>query len=650
MRYNDLVLYSTSIYLSTTVGCDYKVCLQKTMRINQPVLRHHSESELHHVRLSLLVGTVIACSLILILRLAYLQFSEYKRYATLSLKNQMSIIPIAPPRGIIFDRNGVVLADNIPVYVLEITPERVQNIDETLDQLKKLLPSITDEDIDTFTRMRKQNRSYVAIPLKLKLHMEEVAIFSSHQYQFPGVNITARLLRYYPLGEVTAHVLGYVGRINLDELKQVNSTQYRATNFIGKGGIERFYEDILHGQIGYQQVETDVSGRTLRTLNKQAPISGKKLYLTLDARLQQAAHDAMQGKRGAIVLMRAHHGDILAMVSSPSYDPNHFVRGIGQKDYQRLMASEDKPLYNRAVRGLYPPASPVKPFIGLAGLEKGAITPTTKIYDPGWYRLPGVQHAYRDWKRGGHGIMNLKRAITVSCDTYFYQLGNKIGIRAIEDILVQFGFGQLTHIDLKEEAPGLVPNPYWKRQSKGLPWYPGDTLITSIGQGFMLASPLQLANATAALSQQGHRFRPHFLGKIMDEQGHKTHYKGIEEYPIQLKNTDAWSLIIDAMQAVVMSPEGTAGSRFGRNATYTVAAKTGTAQVFSLSQDEKKRNQPVVPDALKDHSVFIAFAPVENPEVAIAIVVEHELTAPQIARQIFDAYFQLSREKQHESS
>lgn len=612
------------------------------MRSNHSVFHHRSESELHHFRLSLLVATLIVCSLILVLRLAYLQFSEYKRFATLSLKNQMSITPLAPPRGIIFDRNGVILANNIPVYVLEITPERVPDITQTLLKLKHLIPSISDDDVDGFNRMRKQNRAFIPIPLKLKLTAEEVAIFASNQYRFPGVNIKASLMRYYPLGEMTAHLLGYVGRINLEELKQVDSTQYRATNFIGKTGIERFYEDLLHGQVGYQQIETDVSGRTIRALNKQTPISGKKLYLTIDARIQQAAHHAMRDKRGAVVVMRANHGDILAMVSAPSFDPNIFVKGVNQKDYQALLQSEDRPLYNRAVRGLYPPASPVKPFISLAGLEKGTITPATKIYDPGWYHLPGVKHAYRDWRRGGHGIVNLKRAITVSCDTYFYQLGNKIGISAIEDILVQFGFGQLTHIDLKEEAPGLVPSPHWKRQSKNLPWYPGDTLITSIGQGFMLASPLQLANATASLSQHGRRYRPHLLSKAVDDNGHKMRYKSIEEYPVQLKNSDSWDLIIEAMQAVIMSPEGTAGNRFGRNAPYSVAAKTGTAQVFSMSQDEKKRNQQVSA-ALRDHSLFIAFAPVENPEIVIAVVVEHETNSPQVAREIFDTYFSLKQ-------
>jgi penicillin-binding protein 2 len=617
------------------------------MRLRQPVVHDQAESNRHQFRLSLFVAILITCALFLILRLGYLQFYQYKRFATLSLKNQMSIIPLSPPRGLIFDKNGVVLANNLPVYVLEIIPERVKQLTETLERLKKLLPSINVDDVDNFYRLRKQNPSYVPIPLKLKLTEEEVAIFATHQYQFPGVSIKAELIRYYPLGEVTAHVLGYVGRINLNELKNIDSSEYRTTHFIGKSGLERYYEDLLHGYVGYEQVETDVSGRTLRVLNKRPPISGQQLVLTLDTRLQQVAYEALKDKAGAVVMMNTQNGDILVMASSPSYDPNAFVKGISARDYYKLSHAADKPLYNRAVAGLYPPASPVKPFMSIAGLNTGAITPEYRIYDPGWYRLPHVEHAYRDWKRGGHGMVNLKRAITVSCDTYFYQLGNKIGINAMEKMFLQFGFGRLTHIDLKEEAPGLVPNPTWKRKTKHLPWYPGDTLITSIGQGFMLASPLQLANATASLSQHGQRFRPHLFARSMDDHGRITPFQPVAEERIELNQDDYWDWIIEAMQSVITNNEGT-GYRFGRDTPYSVAGKTGTAQVFSLSQDEKKRNQRV-PDALRDHSLFIAFAPVEHPEVAMAVIVEHDTAASQVARQVMDAYFTLkSSEGSHE--
>lgn len=609
------------------------------MRRHRQANNERIESRLHHFRLSLLVALLITFSFILILRLAYLQFAQYKRYATLSLKNQMSIIPIAPPRGIIVDRNGVVLAENIPVYVLEIIPERVKNLPDTLQRLHALLPSITDDDALNFEHARRQNHAYVPTPLKLKLTQDEVAVFASNQYQFPGVSIKARLMRYYPMAETTAHLLGYVGRINVQELQHVNSTNYRSTNFIGKAGIEKFYEDKLHGQVGYQQVETDVSGRTVRTLTKQAPISGSKLVLTIDSRLQQTAYNALQDKRGAVVLMNVRNGNVLAMSSSPSFNPNLFVNGISNEDYKLLSNAQDRPLYNRAVRGLYPPASTVKPFVAIAGLDKGVININSRIYDPGWYKLPNVTHAYRDWKRTGHGVTNVKRAITVSCDTFFYQLGNKMGISAIEDMLVQFGFGQLTHVDLNEEAPGLVPSPHWKRQTKNLPWYPGDTLITSIGQGFMLASPLQLANAVASISQHGQRFRPHILDKSIDDHGKIHTLRPVEEYPIRLKSADIWNIVTEAMHDVITNNEGT-GYRFGRNAPYSVAAKTGTAQVFSMSQDAKKQylNLPV---GLRDHSLFIAFAPVENPEVAIAVLVENDTVASVVARQVMDAWFAL---------
>ena len=343
-------------------------------------------------RLDFLIGLVFALSFLLLLRLAYLQIIQFNRYETLALKNQMSIIPIAPPRGVILDRNGTVLAENIPVYVLEITPERTTNMKRTLAELRTLLPSITTEDVDNFTRASSQNRSYTPIPIKLKLSEEEVAVFASQQYRFPGVNIKARLMRYYPLEEITAHVLGYVGRINVQELNQVNTTNYRGTLFIGKTGIEKFYEEKLHGHVGYQEVETDVSGRTVRTLNKTPPQAGEKLYLTLDIALQKVAYEALKTKRGAVVAINPRNGEVLVMASSPSFNPNLFVNGITPEAYKELSNTINRPLYNRAVRGLYPPASTVKPYVALAGLESGTVDTKYSISDPGWYRLPNVRH------------------------------------------------------------------------------------------------------------------------------------------------------------------------------------------------------------------------------------------------------------------
>lgn len=437
------------------------------MRLNQSFNNYQSDSQNQRFRLNLLVAFIIILSLILVLRLAYLQISEFRKYQTLSLKNQMSITPIAPPRGVILDRNGVLLAENIPVYVLEIIPEHVKDINRTVKQLRELLPSISEDDEISFNRARKQNRSFMPIPIKLKLTQEEVALFAINQYHFPGVSIKARLMRHYPLGEITAHVLGYVGRINIQELKSVDPTNYRATNFIGKAGIEKYYEDILHGTVGYQMVETDVSGRTLRVIDKMNPHSGAKLYLSIDIRLQKAAYEAFQGKRGAAVVINSKNGEVLAMVSSPSFDPNIFVGGVSSKDYKILSNTLQRPLFNRAVRGVYPPASTIKPFVGLAGLDKGFITTSSTIYDPGKYKLPNSSHIYRDWKKGGHGMINFKRSITVSCDTFYYQLGNKMGISNIEDMLVKFGLGHLSHIDLYEEASGIVPSLRWKNKLKG---------------------------------------------------------------------------------------------------------------------------------------------------------------------------------------
>lgn len=604
---------------------------------------HHRdplESPSPHFRLNLLATIVISLSLILILRLAYLQFNQYSHFATLSLKNQMSINPIAPPRGLILDRNGIVLADNIPIYSLELLPEKIKNLNNTLTELQKLIPSISEDDIESFNHTRHSSRSYESIPLKYHLSAEEVAMIATEQYRLPGVHVKAQFMRSYPLGAVTAHILGYVSRINLDELKSVDPTNYRATNFIGKSGIEKYYENTLHGNVGYEQVETDASGRVLRTISKQAPVSGPKLFLTIDAELQRQAFQALQGKQGSAVVMNTTNGEILAMVSHPSYDPNDFVFGIPHKTYNALLNSPDKPLYHRAVRGQYPPASTLKPFMALIGLETGQINKMTSVYDPGWYRLPNVKHAYHDWRRGGHGIVNVKRAIMVSCDTFFYQLGNKIGVSKIEDLLLQFGFGQLTHIDLAEEAPGLVPNPRWKMHQKNTHWYPGDTLITSIGQGFMLVSPLQLANAVATISQHGRRFRPH-LGKAWKlEEGTIIPFKPVEEYPIKLHQPEYWDTVIEGMALVIKSPEGTAYNKFGHNTPYSVAGKTGTAQVFSFKQYDQKDKMKIPPE-LRDNSLFIAFAPIEHPTVAVAVVLEHDHDAALIARSILDAYFKL---------
>lgn len=585
---------------------------------------------------------------ILFLRLGYLQLAQYKLFKTLSLKNQLSLIPKAPSRGLITDRNGEVIATNIPIYALEIIPERIPNLSQTLDALQTLLPSISYEDIENFHKARRRQRSFLPTPIKLKLSQEEVALFSVNQYQFPGVHIKAQLMRQYPYPEETAHIVGYVGRINQRDLEKVDSGNYRATHFIGKTGIEKFYEPLLHGKVGYEQVETDVTGRTVRTVQTSPPIAGDNLRLSLDMRIQKAAYQAMKNKRGAVVLLNVHNGDVLAMVSTPSFNSNLFVNGISHKNYNQLSQNDEKPLFDRAMRGLYPPASTIKPFMALTGLHHNTITPQSKIYDRGWFRLPHASHIYRDWKKSGHGVVDLYKAIIVSCDTYFYELSQKLGIDKIEEMMRLFGFGQKTHIDLPDEAAGIVPNDRWKRKRHKAAWYAGDTVITSIGQGFFLSSPLQLANATAALGNKGRRFRPHLIKSA--ESNHSAEIQEVlsmEEYPIKLNDKAHWQAVSAAMQLVITHPGGT-GFRFGKNTRYTVAAKTGTAQVHSNRVYEKMKYEDI-PEKLRDHSLFIAFAPADKPKVAIAVVVENDFIAPNIARKVLDSYFN-AQVKPNESS
>lgn len=589
-------------------------------------------------RLIFLQCFFILLAIVLVIRLAFLTYMQYTHFATLSLKNQMKIIPLTPPRGIILDRNGVILAENRPIYVLEVIPNKVAKLNESIEKLQKLMPSITEDDIKRFQKELKQKRRDTPCVVKMHLNTEEVAIFASHQYQFPGFNISAQLMRHYPHKKKLAHVIGYVGRINEQELKSIDSINYQGSNFIGKQGIEKFYEDILHGTVGYKQVETDVNGKVIREISKQPAISGYKLYLTLDYRLQKVAYKALKGVEGSVALIDVRDGGLLALVSRPSFNPNLFITGIPSKDYSVLLNAPERPLFHRAVRGLYPPASTVKPFMAIAGLNAGVVDEKFGIRDPGWFMLPGVSHRYRDWKRTGHGVVNVTRAVMVSCDTYFYTLGHRLGITGIASMMKNFGFGKMTGIDIPEELPGIMPDPVWKKLKKHQSWYPGDTIITSIGQGFWLASPLQMAHAAATLSQKGVGYQPHLLKAMIDEKDKKTNFKPVANQPIVLNDQKYWELVHEAMHSVITNNEGT-GYRFGRDAFYQVAGKTGTAQVFALSQNDHNKKTIITNKYLKDHSWFIAFAPVDNPEVAIAVMVEHDVLASQVARQVLDAYF-----------
>lgn len=583
------------------------------------------------------VTVIIIFSLFLLItaKLIHLQVIKYHQYQTLSKKNQLNLIAIPPSRGLIFDRNGVLLAGNMPIFTLKIVPERVRNLNETLKELTELIPSIDEDELNAFQRSLKQHRRFEAVPLKFKLSEEEVALFAVNQYRFPGVSVSADLMRHYPLGDTTAHLLGFVGRINTRELASIDTSNYAATNFIGKVGIEKFYEQDLHGQVGYQQVEMDASGRIVRALKRTPANSGQSIYLTIDSQLQKTAVDALGEHQGSVVAIDPNNGEVLALVSTPSYNPNAFVKGISQKDYDKLATSKHQPLYNRALRGQYPLGSTIKPFLAIGALDKKIITPKERVYDRGWFKLPNVNHYYRDWKKTGHGWVDLTRALTISCDTYFYELANMLGIRRIDAILNEFGFGFMTGIDMGEELPGLIPTPEWKRAVKKTPWYTGDTIISGIGQGFMLTTPLQLANATAKLAGRGRHFKPHLL-KSMKKGDDENVSKLIESYPLLLNQPNNWDIVFGAMEDVIRAKHGT-GFRFGRNPPYRIAAKTGTAQVYSIKQNTVY-NENIIPEHLRDHSLFIAFAPVKKPKIAVAVVVENSPIAGNVARKVIDQY------------
>ncbi len=603
-----------------------------SMRKKITLKNTHNELKLFHQRTLLLSIGILLLVAILITRLMYLQIWQHNLYTTLSTQNKLNVTPIEPKRGLIYDRDGILLAENVPVYSLDVIPDKVKHLKQTVAKLKKFIP-IDDQDVRDFYKLAKQKHRFEPVPLKLKLTEAEVARFAVNQWRFPGVTVNARLMRYYPMDKDLAHVIGFMSRINVHELNQVNATNYSATNYIGKVGIEKYFEHALHGQVGSQQVETDASGRVIRVLKRTSPTAGADIYLTIDSKLERVAEQALGGDDGAVVVIQPNTGQVLALVSSPSYNPNLFVQGISHHDFKALRDSSQQPLYNRAIRGLYSPGSTIKPFISLEGLYSETVTPDYSIYDRGYFIYGN--HTYKDWLRGGHGWVKLHRAIVVSCDTYFYNLGVMLGIKKIDHILNQFGFGHNTHIEMHEELPGLVPTPTWKLKTKGHGWYTGDTIITAIGQGSLLATPLQLAIATATISEHGKRLQPHLLLKMQMPNGDFIYQQPTLLPPLMLPNSD-WQEIQSAMRDVIESNQGT-GFRFGRNAPYSVAAKTGTAQVFS-SYKHYHVDQQALPKRLRDNSLFIAYAPIKDPQIAIAVVTEHDEAAPRVARKVMDYY------------
>ena len=598
------------------------------------------ESNLFRTRVIFAYVVIVALFLGLVLRLVELQVIEHGHFQTLSHNNRVKIVPIAPTRGLIFDRNGVVLAQNTPSFSLEIVPEDVGDLEKVVDELREII-GISDADEQRFLSLVSKNRRFDSIALRTRLTEEEVARFAVNRHRYPGVDVHARLSRDYPLGSLAVHLIGYVGRISEQDLQNVDAANYRGTSHHGKTGVEQAYEAFLHGRVGYKHVETNAKGRTLRELKREDPIPGANLYLGLDASLQAVAEASFQGESGSLVALDPTTGDILAFVSMPRYDPNLFVDGIDRKSYRELLNSPERPLFNRALSGQYPPGSTVKPFIGLAGLESEVDQVGKRIWCPGWFSLKGHSHKYRDWKKHGHGRVDLDVAIIQSCDVYFYKLALSLGIERMHEFMSAIGFGKRTGVDLRGEAPGLMPSKAWKRQAKNKPWYPGETLITGIGQGFILTTPLQLASATATLGMRGLRLRPTAGVVLQDPTSHVTTTLS-NETAVSVTETEPehWEQIILAMENVVHGPRGTA-RRIGIGVAYTIAGKTGTAQVFNVGQ-EGIYEEESIEKKLRDHALFIAFAPVDNPRIAVAVVVENggsgsRIAAP-IARRVMDHY------------
>ena len=586
-------------------------------------------------------------------RLVYLQVLRHDYFSDLSQGNRVRIDPMPPSRGLILDRHGVPLALNRPSYQLEVTREQTPDLEDTLDRLVAigLLPP---DDRERALRTIRARRSFESVPVRLQLDEEDLARFSVHRHDFPGVDVRPRLTRWYPLGGTGVHALGYVGAISEADEKRIDVANYAGTTLIGKLGVERAYEDELHGETGYQQLLVNAQGRHVESagaldagLERREPIAGNDLYLTVDARVQKAAEEALAGQRAAVVAIDPRNGDVIAFVSTPTFDPNGFARGLSHAEYAALTDNIDVPLYDRALRGVYPPGSTVKPLIALAALEYGVADAEETRFCQGYYQLPGDSHRFRDWKKGGHGTVNMHSAIAQSCDTYFYAVAERLGIDRMHEFLSKFGLGEKTGIDIEGERKALLPSREWKKgnfKRKDMQvWFPGETLITGIGQGYMLATPLQLAQATATIATRGERYQPRLVSRVRDARTGEMRTLPPKALPrVELTDPAHWDTIIGGMVGVTNDWNGTA-RRVQAGAPYQIAGKSGTAQVFGLKQNEKY-NESQVAERLRDHGLFVAFAPADDPKIAVAVVVENGRsgsgTAGPIARRVIDAYLQ----------
>ena len=602
------------------------------------------------------VGFVVIalCILALLGRYVWLQIFAFDSFSTRSENNRVAVTPVVPNRGIIYDRRGRVIAENRPAYRLEVVPEKVpgkqQGLEALLDELSVLVV-LDEHDRTAFHKSRRNYRVFDSVPLKFNLSEQEVARFAVNRHRFHGVDVVPYLSRHYPYGELLTHVLGYTGRLDADDISSVDEGNYRGTRTIGKIGIEKFQEKALHGTSGFERVETNVRGRVLKVLERQDAVPGTDLVLSIDVAVQQAAWDALGDRPGSVVAIDPVDGSVIALVSKPGYDPNAFVGGISQQAYSEILSSPGQPLFNRALNGGYEPGSTLKPFVGLAGLELGVVTAETRVFSNGKFYIEGNDRPYRDWKDTGHGWVNIRSALEQSVNTYFYQLSMNLGIDRMHDYLAQFGFGSVTGIDVPGEGKGLLPSREWKRAALDEPWYPGETVIAGIGQGFNVVTPLQLANAVAALVNGGTLFSPRLLYASKPAGVERaTRVRAPSNLQIPIHDPQNWQTILDGMDLVVNGSRGTA-RKVAVDAHFRTGGKTGTAQVYQLAAG-KKRNQEEVAEHLKDHAWFIAFAPVEAPRVAIAVVVEHggggSTAAAPVARATLDAWLdqELERELQ----
>ncbi len=598
------------------------------------------------------LGRIIAAAVIVTLlsglvvyRLVDLQVVHFEHFSRLSHGNRVRIEPVPPVRGLLFDRNGRLLAENRPVYQLELIPEQVRDIEATLAELRRLA-LVHDEDLPRIRSQLRSQRRFEPTILRHRLSEEDAARFAVQRPRFPGVDIQARLARHYPHGESGSHAFGYVGAISESDLQRLDTANYAGTAQTGRIGAERAWEDLLHGTTGYRQILVNAQGRTLQELERNDPVPGRNVHLTIDLELQQVAELALQGRRGSVVALDPRNGEVLALASVPGYDPNLFSTGISRNQYRALQTDIDQPLFNRALRGQYPPGSTIKPMLALAGLHYGVVHGHDTIFCPGWFSLPNHSHRYRDWRRTGHGTVNLQDSVAQSCDVYFYRLAVTLGIERMHEFLVKFGLGEPTGIDIPGEQSGLVPSRDWKRsafrQRADQAWFPGETVITGIGQGYMLATPLQLAQAAAILGNRGQGFRPTLLAAVEDpvsgvrETQARIPLPALQVAPLQVEEA------VDSMIAVVHGPRGTARAS-GAGSPWTIAGKTGTSQVIAIAQGEEY-DEDLVDERHRPHALFIAFAPAENPRIAVAVLVENggsgSGAAAPIARTVIDNWFQ----------